>query len=585
MVASRHVPCVGRLVIYAITMALAALPARAATAKVTVDGARVTAATDKVIAVFDGPGLVSLRPAGDDVEFMHPTRPAFPLDLVYANLATLGKDKHESVTARSLSDRAAVVVLKGEDGERTLLITTDEKTGDVCVTPSGIANRRSLLSVRWTAGLHPKASLVLPVVNGLRVEADKPWPGNARFAWPFQWNAQLIVAERGAYACMIHSEDTTMTFKALNFVRQNDRRELGLETELPGPIWEQRTAGGLTWRLSAYRGDWRIPAARYRDWMARAYDLAAKRAGRPAWVDRITLAACWAGPNTEILDALAAIHPPEQTLIHLSDWRTDKYDVNYPEYTPRPETIEYIGKAKKMGFHVMPHFNYFSVYYKHPFYQEVRDFQVRDVRSNEPQGWHWPPETHDYTRMAFIHPGLSLWRGKLIDTLLGACNRLGTDVAFIDQTLCTWNTDNGLVEGMNTVGGMQRLQEEFAAIRPDLVLAGEGLNEMSFQRQCFAQAHIHDGWTAVEQKQVDATVPICAFLWAGHTRLIGYYHLNPDDKAFDLTAELYRRMGTVPTIITNNPTHLRQMSDGMKRIFEAAGGIRRSTTQPADSKP
>jgi hypothetical protein len=28
---------------------------------------------------------------------------------------------------------------------------------------------------------------------------------------------------------------------------------------------------------------------------------------------------------------------------------------------------------------------------------------------------------------------------------------MGTDVAFIDQTLCTWNTDNGLVQGMNTI--------------------------------------------------------------------------------------------------------------------------------------
>jgi len=427
-----------------------------------------------------------------------------------------------------------------------------------------------MLSVRWTIGLHPEASLIVPVTNGLRVETGKPFPAAGRFPWPLQWNAQLVIAERGPHSCMVHTEDALMMFKALNLARQEDRREVGFETELPGPVWEQRTAGGITWRINAYDGDWRAPAARYRSWMARTYDLTAKRVGRPAWVDKITLAVCWAGTNSDMLDALAAAHPPDQTLIHLSHWRTDKYDINYPDYTPRDDTVKYMEKARQMGFHVMPHFNYFSVYYKHPFYQEVRDFQIRDVKTNEPQGWHWPPETHDYTRMGYIHPGLTLWRHTLIDAVLQACNRLETDVAFIDQTLCTWNTDNGFVEGVNTVAGLQRLQEEFAAVRPDLVLCGEGLTEVSFQRQCFAQAHIHDGWNKLEQKHVDAAHPVCSFLWAGHTRLIGYYKLTPDTESFDLAIAVYEKMGAIPTIITGNPQHIRKMSPGTKRIFDAA---------------
>jgi len=184
----------------------------------------------------------------------------------------------------------------------------------------------------------------------------------------------------------------------------------------------------------------------------------------------------------------------------------------------------------------------------HPFYQEVRNFQIRDAYRNEPQGWHWPPDTHDFTRMAYIHPGFGIWRRKLIDVVIEACDLLKAPIAFIDQTLCAWNTDNGLVENMTTVEGMWRLQEEFTAVRPDLVLAGEGLNEISFQRECFAQAHIHDGWgDKLEQRHVDAAHPICSFLWDKHCRFVGYYHLTPGQADTDLGIEVYRRMGAIPT--------------------------------------
>jgi hypothetical protein len=304
--------------------------------------------------------------------------------------------------------------------------------------------------------------------------------------------------------------------------------------------------------------------------MAKAYDLAAKRALRPAWTDRVTLVQCWATPRLDMLDALATVNPPERTLIHLSNWRTDGYDINYPEYTPRPETTAYLKKARQMGFHVMPHFNYFSVYYKHPFFQEVRDFQLRDPRAFDPMGWHWPPETHDYTRMGYIHPGLSLWRRTLIDRVLGACDPSGADVAFLDQTLCTWNADNAHVEGMNPVAGMRQLLDEFSAIRPDLVLGGEGLTEISFQRQSFAQAHILDGWEKVDARQVEGTVSVCAFLWGDHCRLVGYFHLSPGDPMFADTISVYEKMGAIPTIVTNNPKDLLEPVEQTRRILELA---------------
>ena len=42
----------------------------------------------------------------------------------------------------------------------------------------------------------------------------------------------------------------------------------------------------------------------------------------------------WSEANPALLDTLAQIHPPTRTLIHQSDWRTSKYDADYPDYQP-----------------------------------------------------------------------------------------------------------------------------------------------------------------------------------------------------------------------------------------------------------
>lgn len=537
--------------------------------RISVEDRKIMVESKKFNASFDGAALVSLRSKDSGVEFLHPEAPDVPLDVFFMNNATLGQDKHEECTVTQLSEVAARVIVAGEDSDRSLLITLDRATGDLCVIPSSKTSRRGVVSARWNLSFHPDAGVILPCVNGILVRSNSEFPKNDRFPWPYRWNAQLVIAERNNHACMIRSQDTTFKYKALNLARKADKTTLGFESEVVGPLWQNNTAGGVEWRINVNTGNWEAPAGQYRDWLAKIYQLEAKRAARPEWVDKIDFAVCWAGTIPAMLDALAKVHPPERTLIHLSNWRTDEYDHNYPNYVPSQDARAYMEKANEMGFKAAPHFNYFSVYYKNPFYQAVRDFQIRGAYRNDPQGWHWPPDTHDYTRMAYIHPGFGIWRRKLIDVVAEACKSVNAPVAFIDQTLCTWNTDNGLVENMTTVEGMWRLQEEFTAIWPDIVLAGEGLNEISFQRECFAQGHIHDGWVGeLKQHHVDAAHPICSFLWDRHCRLIGYYHLTPEKPDVDLGIQVYNRMGAIPTVITNNPAHIDPPSPALRKLLD-----------------
>ncbi len=539
---------------------------------ISVEGRKIIVDSKEYTATFDGAALISLKSKDGGVEFLCTEGPDVPLDVFFLGHATLGKDKHEECIVTQLSDVAARVVMTGEDSDRSMLIALDRANGDLCVIPSSKTSRRGVVSVRWNVSFHPEAHVILPCVNGILVKSESGFPGNDRFPWPYRWNAQMVIAERSDHSCMIRSQDTTLKYKALNLARKGDKTTLGFESEAVGPLWQNNTAGGVEWRISVHPEDWRVPAGQYKSWLEKTYSLEAKRANRPEWVDKIDFSVGWASTVPAMLDALAKAHPPEKTLIHLSNWRTDKYDHNYPAYIPTNDAIAYMKRANEMGFKVMPHFNYFSVYYKNPFYQQVRDFQIRGAYVNEPQGWHWPPDTHDYTRMAYIHPGFGIWRRKLIDVVMEACGKVKAPVAFIDQTLCTWNTDNGLVENMTTVEGMWQLQEEFTAIRPDMVLAGEGLNEISFQRECFAQGHIHDGWgDKLEQRHVDAAHPICSFLWDKHCRLVGYYHLTPGRPDVDLGIEVYRRMGAIPTVITNDPSHIDPPSPSLRKLLDQIG--------------
>ena len=67
-----------------------------------------------------------------------------------------------------------------------------------------------------------------------------------------------------------------------------------------------------------------------------------------ASTQKISLAVSWASTNPQLLDGLAKLHPPEETLIHLDHWRTDPYDINYPAYEPTPATRAYLEKARAL---------------------------------------------------------------------------------------------------------------------------------------------------------------------------------------------------------------------------------------------
>ncbi len=306
----------------------------------------------------------------------------------------------------------------------------------------------------------------------------------------------------------MHTQDNRYRYKALYVGTAKDARRLGFDTQAYGPVDNNLSAGGLTWRINVFGKDWHEPAERYRQWLWQAYDLKAEQSRRAPWVRDVRLAVSWCPTDEAVLDALAEKLDPKTVLLHIPNWRTDPYDENYPTYVASDKAKAFIGKGRALGFHMMPHFNSIDMDPSHPAYAYVRDFQYRGIERHDLRGWSWyqgrglgVPESNaarltnrDKKVMIKVHPGLSMWRSILGLAILAAARDLAVDTTFIDVTLVTHNLHNCFVEAATPTEGMRKLIHHVATLGQGLVVGGEGLNEITMQGQSFGQAHLFKSW-------------------------------------------------------------------------------------------
>ena len=88
------------------------------------------------------------------------------------------------------------------------------------------------------------------------------------------------------------------------------------------------------------------------------------------------MAVSWANSDTAALDALAKQVDPHKVLIHMAQWRDQKYDQDYPEYTPSAAAAAYIEHGARLGFRIAPHMNSMEIDPSHPVYPMLSDFQM-----------------------------------------------------------------------------------------------------------------------------------------------------------------------------------------------------------------
>ena len=250
----------------------------------------------------------------------------------------------------------------------------------------------------------------------------------------------------------------------------------------------------------------------------------------PAWVGEIGLVVTYIDPRLDvgILDKLAEQIDPAKTLLYLSQWRRDDYDVNYPDYTAKPAFGRFVEAARQHGFRVMVHVNLVGVSPYHPVYAEFQKFQFRNAWTGNPMGWFWD-QMEAPNRHAFINLANSRFRNLLIQQLKNVWEKYKVDAFHLDVSHLVVNDENGLIEGLNAGQGNVLMHKELAAAMPGVVFSGEHLHEVTFFRESFAQR-----WklppqqfepTPRETPQPRGTPhPISTFLFSPYTMPYGYLY-------------------------------------------------------------
>lgn len=491
-----------------------------------------------------------------------------------------------NISLHQVSGQRVEIVFHGWHGDGIISISADDNTGDLIIEPSAFSSRPEVLTCRWNMpGLKNELRLVAPLFQGVKLRLDDPLIQDSRWPWPFFWEAGMAILQSDSGGIFIHTQDTHYTYKALKTGSVNDPFMIGLDTEAYGPIDNNLAAGGLSWRVNVFEGNWEVPASRYREWLWNAYDLKKEEERRKPWIHDIRFAISWCPGDPQILDALAKKVNPSRVLLHFPDWRTDIYDQNYPTYVASSNGRNFILKCREMGYHVMPHFNSIDMDPSHPTYNLIRDFQYRDIETKHVMGWSWVdgkaigvPESNDsrmHNRdknvMIKVHPGLSLWRSILGENILKASQDLDLDCVFIDVTLVTQNLHNCLVESITSTEGMRRLIGQVGRLGNGLVVGGEGLNEITMQGLSFAQAHLFKSWqTSVEGLERTGGCKLNQLLFGKLCRTIGYSGLSGKDKDEELRMQMQLEHGSIPTITIESLNEITNPNPAVRRMLELA---------------
>jgi len=560
---------------------------------VRVEGRRVLVETATLAATLDAGRLASLRNrrTGED-HIDGRGGDGSPLALVFRGGERVPVDPSAfgQVSVRALSSTRAEVVLSGWDGDGTIVVTADPENGDLVVEPGAFSTRPGLRACRYTiGGIHPGLELVAPLFQGARLPLEDPLLRDSHWPWPMHWEAGLAILAGRDSGFWVHARDDRFRYKALHVGSRDGARSLGFDAEAWGPIDDNRSAGGLAWRVNVFDGGWTVPAARYRDWLWAAHGLAARERERREWVRDVAFAVSWCPGEPGVLDALAAWVPPRRVLLHYPDWRTLPYDEGYPTFEPSEDAKAFAAKARALGFRLMPHFNSVDMDPSHPAYARVRDFEYRDVESKRVQGWAWHQErsigvpesgaarvgNRDKKVMVKIHPGLGLWRSIIGEAVQGAVATLGLEAAFLDVTLVSQNLHGCFVEGMTSSEGMLRLIDHVGGLGDGLVVGGEGRNEVTARGLSFAQAHLFRSWqTNAEGLDRTGGCALGELLFGRLCRTIGYSALSGRDEKETLRMSVHESLGAIPTITVDSASEIRQPNPAVRRLLEKAAGGR-----------
>ena len=462
-------------------------------------------------------------------------------------------DQATLTEARKIAPLKAEILFRRGQNIFRLFVGIDARSGDLLIEQQGTSDTPGIYGIQWGCGNLDveNLDLILPARGGQIIDAESPIISRT-FTYPGLWKAgiweaQLAILQGVQGGFFVRGADETFRFKALHYEKNVESFSLGFETQNQAPFDALTSAKSVVWRLNTYAGDWRVPARQYRDWMEKTFKPW-RLDEMPTWVQEIGLVVNLLGLlDINVLDKLAEQVDPTKTLLYLVDWTKDGHDMNYPEYTPKIGFAEFVKAAHHYGFRVMPHTNLVGVSPYHPLYAEFKKSQFRDEWSGNLIGWEWE-QTESLHRHAWINLADSKFRKLFVQQLKEIREKYRVDAFYLDVSSVVVNDANGLIDGLTAAQGNVLMHEELAAAMPGVVFGGEGLHEVTFFRESFAQRWSVSPWHGGPSARPH---PISSFLFSPYTLPYGHLGLpNPDidPQLYQEFLVSYESWGVLPTL-------------------------------------
>ncbi len=166
-------------------------------------------------------------------------------------------------------------------------VSADSAGGEAILRQRAVAPVKGVWGTSWSIeDVPPEFAVLVPGNSGMRLAADPPG-GRHQFDYPISWEAQLVVVEGPGCGFYVWADDAQGRFKRLVVERRASGWRLSLVTMNFAPFDELKECESVAWRVGVYRGDWRVPARRYRDWSDAHFRPTPVARQQPSWVKEI----------------------------------------------------------------------------------------------------------------------------------------------------------------------------------------------------------------------------------------------------------------------------------------------------------
>lgn len=181
-----------------------------------------------------------------------------------------------------------------------------------------------------------------------------------------------------------------------------------------------------------------------------------------------------------------------------------------------------------------------AVSLSNPLYAEFEKYQMHHPRTGKKLGSRLSDEYPLHRQYAWINPASSAFRKLLVDRLKSVWDTYPVDAFHLD--ISRFIVNNVLIDGLTMPEGNILLHQELREAMPGILLGGEGLHEVTFLHESFAQ---------VSTTLPERPHPISSFLFSPYVLCYGHLEVpNPDrqPEKFQEIQQKYEVMNVMPVL-------------------------------------